>query len=85
LDEESMLASLFNSMTAYGWLFRLTAVERRLDVDSFDRFFVTLRNGFLALTPSQRHQIGRNAVCPCGSGRKYKVCHGRSETYGLSR
>jgi hypothetical protein len=55
LDEESMLASLFNSMTCYGWLFRLTAVERRLDVDGFDRFFMTLRNGFLALSPSQRH------------------------------
>ena len=21
--------------------------------------------------------VGRNAPCPCGSGRKYKVCHGR--------
>jgi uncharacterized protein len=23
------------------------------------------------------HKIGRNAPCPCGSGRKYKKCHGR--------
>ena len=22
-------------------------------------------------------QIGRNSACPCGSGKKYKVCHGR--------
>jgi preprotein translocase subunit SecA len=22
-------------------------------------------------------KIGRNDPCPCGSGRKYKVCHGR--------
>ena len=22
-------------------------------------------------------KVGRNDVCPCGSGRKYKVCHGR--------
>ena len=21
-------------------------------------------------------KIGRNDVCPCGSGKKYKVCHG---------
>ena len=21
----------------------------------------------------------RNAACPCGSGKKYKVCHGRNE------
>ena len=20
--------------------------------------------------------IGRNALCPCGSGKKYKKCHG---------
>jgi hypothetical protein len=23
-------------------------------------------------------KIGRNALCPCGSGRKYKKCHGRA-------
>ncbi len=22
-------------------------------------------------------KVGRNDLCPCGSGRKYKVCHGR--------
>jgi preprotein translocase subunit SecA len=22
-------------------------------------------------------KIGRNKVCPCGSGKKYKHCHGR--------
>jgi preprotein translocase subunit SecA len=24
-----------------------------------------------------RQKIGRNDPCPCGSGRKYKQCHGR--------
>ncbi len=23
-------------------------------------------------------EVGRNAPCPCGSGKKYKLCHGRS-------
>jgi preprotein translocase subunit SecA len=27
--------------------------------------------------PSTWRGIGRNAACPCGSGRKYKHCHGR--------
>ncbi|NLH43877.1 MAG: hypothetical protein GX448_18720, partial [Planctomycetes bacterium] len=27
-----------------------------------------------------RMKIARNAPCPCGSGKKYKKCHGRSET-----
>jgi preprotein translocase subunit SecA len=22
-------------------------------------------------------KVGRNTPCPCGSGRKYKHCHGR--------
>ncbi len=26
-----------------------------------------------------RAKIARNALCPCGSGRKYKKCHGRSD------
>jgi hypothetical protein len=27
--------------------------------------------------PVQGKKIGRNAPCPCGSGKKYKHCHGR--------
>ena len=27
---------------------------------------------------------GRNKPCPCGSGKKYKVCHGRSELHPLT-
>ena len=27
--------------------------------------------------PMQVKKIGRNAPCPCGSGKKYKHCHGR--------
>ena len=28
--------------------------------------------------PSTWGKVSRNAACPCGSGRKYKQCHGRS-------
>jgi preprotein translocase subunit SecA len=24
-------------------------------------------------------KVGRNDPCPCGSGKKYKQCHGRLE------
>lgn len=24
-------------------------------------------------------KVGRNDMCPCGSGKKYKICHGKSE------
>ena len=26
---------------------------------------------------SDLEKVGRNEPCPCGSGRKYKACHGR--------
>ncbi len=29
------------------------------------------------LKPSTWGNVGRNASCPCGSGKKYKYCHGR--------
>ncbi|HVT95938.1 MAG TPA: SEC-C metal-binding domain-containing protein, partial [Acidobacteriaceae bacterium] len=32
--------------------------------------------------PSQRRvgdKVGRNDPCPCGSGKKYKKCHGATE------
>ncbi len=28
--------------------------------------------------PAEGRVIGRNSPCPCGSGKKYKLCHGRS-------
>jgi preprotein translocase subunit SecA len=28
---------------------------------------------------ADRHKVGRNEPCPCGSGLKYKRCHGRFE------
>jgi preprotein translocase subunit SecA len=29
--------------------------------------------------PSTWGKVARNAVCPCGSGKKYKHCHGRHD------
>ncbi|MGH9267848.1 MAG: SEC-C metal-binding domain-containing protein, partial [Acidimicrobiales bacterium] len=26
--------------------------------------------------PTRSDKVGRNEPCPCGSGRKYKRCHG---------
>jgi preprotein translocase subunit SecA len=30
-----------------------------------------------AKDPTTWGKVGRNEVCPCGSGKKYKHCHGR--------
>jgi len=37
-----------------------------------------LANGVDPADPSTWHRTPRNAPCPCGSGRKYKHCHGRA-------
>jgi preprotein translocase subunit SecA len=35
-------------------------------------------------TPFVRNErkVGRNEPCPCGSGKKYKHCHGQLSSYG---
>jgi preprotein translocase subunit SecA len=30
-----------------------------------------------SVAPSAANKIGRNEPCYCGSGKKYKMCHGR--------
>ena len=27
--------------------------------------------------PKRVKKVGRNDLCPCGSGKKYKQCHGK--------
>ncbi len=36
-------------------------------------------NGLQSVQPAQTHgeKVGRNDPCPCGSGKKYKKCHGQ--------
>ena len=34
------------------------------------------RGGYPDQAGVKRHLIQRNDECPCGSGRRYKVCHG---------
>ncbi|RKX89069.1 MAG: anaerobic sulfatase maturase [Spirochaetes bacterium] len=43
------------------------ALNRRMPASEFRRFFVV----------EEGKRPGRNESCPCGSGRKFKVCHGR--------
>ena len=48
------------------------------------RWVGALKEAYLAATPGKPttyrrpgSKIGRNDLCPCGSGKKYKNCHGR--------
>ena len=47
------------------------------------RYLGALKEAYLAATPGRPttyrrpgSKIGRNDLCPCGSGKKYKKCHG---------
>ena len=31
------------------------------------------------LEPIKKYKIPRNDPCPCGSGKKYKQCHGKGQ------
>ena len=59
---------------------RATVIHDMLDgVQDVFAFFAPARRKALAPRPIRRdaaQQVGRNDPCPCGSGRKYKQCHG---------
>ena len=38
---------------------------------------VASENGIDRSDRDSRARVGRNSPCPCGSGKKYKQCHGR--------
>lgn len=37
----------------------------------------SLQDKSLTLKPIKADKVGRNDICPCGSGKKYKHCHGK--------
>ena len=58
--------------------------EDTADINSHDGFNVHSESVSLLEQPDQTKsvtppdpRIGRNAPCPCGSGLKYKHCHGK--------
>jgi hypothetical protein len=54
-------------------IFRMTLIA----VEAFDGAISQKRPGQnLAPVVREEPKVGRNDVCPCGSGKKYKRCHG---------
>jgi uncharacterized protein YecA (UPF0149 family) len=44
-------------------------------VDDYRAFFEPRAYRFITVTREMARNIGRNDPCPCGSERKFKVCH----------
>lgn len=65
LEFENEAVHLFQAITVISeYLYRL-------------REFEMIKNGNIPLPPVPIKKVGRNKPCPCGSGLKYKKCHGR--------
>ncbi len=58
---------------------RLTAAraEDSQDISNQKKTLSEVTHTFDKLDPSTWGNIARNALCPCGSGKKYKHCHGK--------
>jgi hypothetical protein len=75
-DEAAMIRSLYGAMFTYGRIARLVIQETGGDVDAWDLFYAQQLDLAYKLAPKRRYLVGRNGLCPCGSGKKYKQCHG---------
>jgi preprotein translocase subunit SecA len=48
-------------------------------IEAFDAALAGRRPGEQQGTIVAAEKVGRNEPCPCGSGKKYKKCHGALE------
>lgn len=58
------------------WLYELPEWEDIFDADTRKKLYLEQKKSG---TIVKGRKIGRNDPCPCGSGKKYKYCHGRNK------
>jgi len=64
----------------YPWAHTLAMAADYFEVVGADRVrdeFTRARASFISLSDEIMASAGRNDPCPCGSGKKFKKCHGR--------
>jgi hypothetical protein len=70
--------ALFGSFWIAGSLARLLLEECSLGADAFEEgLYARGIHAFVSIRPEALRNTGRNDPCPCGSGLKFKRCHGR--------
>ena len=67
---------LYKNMVAAGadWLYNLPQWDAIYDKDKQHELYLEEKKSH---TVHVGKKIGRNDPCPCGSGKKYKFCHGK--------
>lgn len=66
-----------------GWLYMRkgdaqTATSYFRRAAGLDPHNEVLKNALQAVNPYSESKVGRNEPCPCGSGKKFKKCHGKA-------
>lgn len=61
----------------YGWTPTDLANQSRQEYIQNNPNIIPFPKGFAGMNFQQIPKVGRNDPCPCGSGKKYKQCHGR--------
>jgi hypothetical protein len=68
--------ALFGSFWIFLQMLGLLTARFGFEVDDETRAKVVRLRDFVTLTDEQMRETGRNDPCPCGSGLKFKRCHG---------
>jgi len=55
------------------------ALEVEANVPLIHKFWLPRRKGAVETVKREEPKVGRNDDCPCGSGKKYKKCHGAEQ------
>jgi hypothetical protein len=78
VEEREMMVALWVLSSFFAILAEVAAKtvseEPAVPLSEFDH---VLRAAFRVLSPAALRDTGRNDPCPCGSGKKFKLCHGR--------
>ena len=61
----------------YGWSPNDLSTQRRQESIQNNPYIIPFPKELAGMNFQQIPKVGRNDPCPCGSGKKYKQCHGR--------
>ena len=73
-DKEMLYKNMVDAKA--DWLYGLPQWENIFDEETRKQFYLEAKKMNTIVKPKK---IGRNEPCPCGSGKKYKQCHGRTK------
>jgi hypothetical protein len=72
-DKEMLYKNMVDAKA--DWLYGLEGWNSIFDEETRKKLYLEAKKMNTVVKPKK---IGRNDPCPCGSGKKYKICHGRT-------